>query len=143
VFSVALKGMLLQKVLGLGFIVSGGAKMWDLYGFSRIVSDYGILPEPLIIPFSVLVPFAEFVLGMMLVLNYLPDISSFPLLLMVSVFTVFTFVRYASGSTSECGCFGKLIRRSVDWKFLAGNIMLIAGLVVTIKKPQTIRRIET
>ncbi|MGC8898641.1 MAG: MauE/DoxX family redox-associated membrane protein, partial [Bacteroidota bacterium] len=130
---LALSGMfgrLLQRFLGLVFIISGVAKMWDVYGFSEIARDYHILPQAFVIPFSILVPFAEFVLGLMLVLNYLPKISSLTLLLMVSMFTVFTLLRYASGNASECGCFGTLIHRGVDWKFFAENIMLIGGLVV-------------
>ena len=127
-------GRLLQRFLGLVFIISGGAKMWDVYGFSKIVRDYHVLPQAFVILFSSLVAFAEFVLGLMLVLNYLPKISSLTLLLMVSVFTLFTLLRYISGDTSECGCFGTLIHRGVDWKFFAENIMLIGGLVVTIIK---------
>ncbi|MGB9772607.1 MAG: MauE/DoxX family redox-associated membrane protein, partial [Bacteroidota bacterium] len=75
--------------------------MKDVYGFSKIVRDYHILPQAFVILFSSLVAFAEFVLGLMLVLNYLPKISSLTLLLMVSVFTLFTLLRYTSGDTSE------------------------------------------
>jgi|GEM_PF-1893353 len=33
--------MLLQKVLGVVFMVSGGAKMWGVCGFSRVVRGEG------------------------------------------------------------------------------------------------------
>jgi len=134
VVSDGLIGMLLRKFLGVVFIVSGEAKMWDIYGFSRVVSGYRFLPESLIVPVSIIVPFAEFVFGLMLLLNLNPRVASLSLLMMVVMFSILSAVRYFSGDISDCGCFGKLIHRSVDWKFFTENIMLIGGLVVIIIK---------
>ena len=118
----------LRIILGNVFIVSGLAKTWDIYGFSKIVSGYGVLPEGLVLPVSIIVPFAEFVLGIMLLINFHPRIASLSLLAMVVVFTGFSAVIYFTGNTSDCGCFGKLGEREIDSNFFIVNVTLIVAI---------------
>ena len=118
----------LRIILGNLFIVSGLAKMWDIYGFSNNVSSYGVLPTSLVVPVSIIVPFAEFVLGIMLLINFHPSIASLSLLAMVVVFTGLSAMKYFSGSASDCGCFGKLGEREITSSFFIINATLIIAL---------------
>ena len=70
----------LRVALGIVFVISGVAKMRDIYGFSNIVSGYGILPDSLVVPVSIIIPFAEFISALILMDNYHMKVSSFVLL---------------------------------------------------------------
>lgn len=104
----------LRIILGNLFIVSGLAKMWDLYGFSRIVNGYGALPESSVVPVAIIIPFAEFVLALMLLLNFHPRAASLSLLSMIVIFTGLSAVKYFAGNASDCGCFGSIVK----WRFI-------------------------
>ncbi len=120
----------LRIVIGLVFVVSGLAKMWDIYGFMEIVKSYGFLPESLVVPVSIIIPFVEFALGLMLLLNYRPYSASLLLLGMVVIFTGFSAKRYLAGNASDCGCFGETIKDVIEWKYFARNSVLVFGLLI-------------
>ena len=93
----------LRVIIGVVFIVSGLAKMWDTYSFAEIVRSYGFLPESLVVPVAILIPSAEFFFGLMLLLseiplagNFHPRTASISLLLMVVIFTGLSAVKYFS-----------------------------------------------
>ena len=118
--------------LGALFVASGVAKLWDIYAFSEVVRRYGILPESLVVPVSILVPFVEFVLGVMLLMYFRLRIVSIGLTLLVASFTILSFIRYKGGDVSECGCFGKLFQRQFGWGLFAENFALILALLTII-----------
>ncbi len=121
----------LRVILGIVFIVSGAAKMWDIYGFSNVVRGYGILPESLVVPVSIIIPFAEFVLGTMLLMNFYSRAASLLLFVMVIVFTGLSAMKYFSGNTSNSGCFGKLIDRNINPNLFVENAALVVALLLT------------
>jgi len=143
---VGFGSVMLRGILGLVFVVSGVAKMWDVYGFSETVRSYNLLPESLIVFVSALIPLVEFTLGVMLVLNYLPRFTTFALIGMVLVFTFLTYVRYRSGDISDCGCYGKLLQRSIDGMYFIQNGVILLGLLMNSISPQKggfVQRITT
>ena len=121
----------LRIILGNFFIVSGLAKMWDIYGFSNVVRGYGILPESLVVPVSIIIPFAEFVLGTTLLMSFYSRPASLSLFVMVVVFTGLSAMKYFSGNTSNSGCFGKLIDRNINPNLLVENAALVVALLLT------------
>jgi uncharacterized membrane protein YphA (DoxX/SURF4 family) len=121
----------LRVISGIVFIVSGAAKMWDIYGFSNVVRGYGILPESLVVPVSIIIPFAEFVLGTTLLMNFYSRAASLLLFVMVIVFTGLSAMKYFSGNTSNSGCFGKLIDRNINPNLLVENAALVVALLLT------------
>ncbi len=136
-FSKLTTRSILRVILGIVFVVSGAAKMWDIYGFSKIVSNYGVLsrlvgipsgPESMIVPVTIIIPFAEFMLGGMLLVNYHVRAASLSLLIMVVMFTGFSAVKYFSGNVSGCGCFGKLAERKTNASLFVENAALVAAL---------------
>jgi len=74
---------ILRVTIGLFFIVSGFLKGIDIGWFIDIVRGYGILPNFLVFVVSVLIPFFEFLFGLMLVLGLWVRFSSFVLISMV------------------------------------------------------------
>ena len=124
----------LRVIVGFVFVASGLAKMWDIYGFSKIVSGYGVLPEGLVVPVSIIIPFIEFVLGVMVLVNFHVRTASLGLLAMVVIFTGFSAMKYFSGGASDCECFGDIVERKISWSFFAQNLALVLGLTITKNK---------
>jgi len=120
----------LRVISGIVFVVSGAAKMWDIYGFSNVVRGYGILPESLVVPVSIIIPFAEFVLGTMLLMNFYSRTASLSLFVMVIVFTGLSAMKYLGGRTTDCGYFGGLVKRN-GWSYFVQNGFVLAALLVT------------
>jgi len=120
---------ILRNFLGLVFVFSGFVKLVDLVWFSGIVSSYGVLPDFLILPFSFLVSFFEFIFGLMLLFGIGVVYALFGLILMVFVFTIFVFSRYVLGEVGDCGCFGRLVGGRNDLFHLFLNLALISGLI--------------
>lgn len=121
---------LLRIVLAIVFIVSGAAKMWDIYGFCEIVGSYGVLPESLNVAVSVLIPFTEILFGGMLISNLHSQTARLSLLIMVGVFTALSAMKYSSGAQRDCGCFGEIIERKTGVGLFAENAALIIALSI-------------
>jgi len=119
----------LRIFLGLIFVFSGIAKGIDFEWFTGIVRGFGILPDFLILPASVLILVLEFSFGLMLLFGVLVKLASLFLILMVLGFTVFLFFARINGYAGECGCFGRLIEREVDLLSLFENLVLVSGLI--------------
>lgn len=124
----------LRIVIAIVFIVSGAAKLWDIYGFSVVVRGYWPLPESLVIPISMLIPFAEVVLGAMLLIDLHSQVATLSLLTMVLAFTGLSAFRYLGGNISDCGCFGELARRKIGGGLFIENALLIIALSFTVPK---------
>ena len=120
----------LRVILGLVFVVAGMAKMWDVYGFVTVVKSFQMLPQSLVVSVSVIIPFAELVFGVMLIMNYRPRLSGLLLLVMLVIFTGFSAVKYLSGSTADCGCFGNFVSRRIDLSLFLQNLAIMVALVV-------------
>ena len=101
----------LRVIPGIVFIVSGAAKMWDIYGFSNVVRGYGILPESLVVPVSIIIPFAEFVLGTMLLMSFYSRAASLLLLVMVVTSAALLGVKRFSYGVSNFKYFSGVARR--------------------------------
>ncbi len=119
----------LRVFLGLIFVFSGIAKGIDFEWFLGIVRDFGILPDFLVLPVSVLISVLEFSFGLMLLFGIWVRLVSLFLILMVLGFTVFLFFVKINGYTGVCGCFGRLIEREVNLLSLFENLVLVSGLV--------------
>jgi uncharacterized membrane protein YphA (DoxX/SURF4 family) len=118
----------LRALVGLIFIISGGAKFWDLYAFADSLSNYAVLPKFLVVPASVLIPLFEMVSGLMILINCYIRILSRALIIMILGFTVVAFVKYVTGDVTHCSCFGQLFERKNDWSLVVENFLLILML---------------
>ena len=85
--------------VGILFIISGFVKLNDPIGFSFKLQEYfsaGVLGIEFLIPFALVIAIIlvifELVLGIMLIIGYLPKFTLWSLLLMILFFTFLTFL---------------------------------------------------
>jgi len=113
--------LLLIRIILFGiFTLAGIGKLLDLDGSEKAVKDFGV-PDILAKPFSVLLPFAEILIAILLLFvqtSWLGAIGGFLLLL---TFIGGMLFQMAKGNAPDCHCFGQIHSEPVGAKSLIRN----------------------
>jgi uncharacterized membrane protein YphA (DoxX/SURF4 family)/peroxiredoxin len=124
-------------IVGLLFIFSGFVKLNDPIGFSFKLEEYfspSVLNLEFLAPFAliiaILVVVFELVLGIMLLIGYLPKFTTWALLLMVIFFGFLTFYSAYYNKVTDCGCFGDAIPLTPWQSFYKDMILLVLILIL-------------
>ncbi len=117
-------------ILGLVFIVSGFLKAVDPLGTTFKLSDYFVHVFGLgeMFSFALILSFLlnaiEFSLGVMLLFNLFPKLSSWLFWALMAIFTPLTLYLAIKNPITDCGCFGDAIKLS-NWQTFWKNIIFI------------------
>lgn len=124
-------------VVGILFIFSGFIKLNDPIGFSFKLEEYfspSVLDLEFLAPFAlviaILLVIFELILGVMLIIGYLPKFTTWSLLLMILFFTFLTFYSAYFNKVTDCGCFGDAIPLTPWQSFYKDVILLLLILVL-------------
>ena len=63
-------------------------------------------------------------------MNFYSRAASLSLFVMVVVFTGLSAMKYLGGTTTDCGCFGGLVKHN-GWSYFVQNGFVLAALLVT------------
>lgn len=123
-------------IVGIIFIFSGFVKLNDPIGFSFKLEEYF---SPAVLNLEFLAPFAlaiavllvvfELVLGIMLLIGYLPKFTTWALLLMIVFFTFLTFYSAYFNKVTDCGCFGDAIPLT-PWESFYKDVFLFILILI-------------
>ncbi len=96
--------ILVRWGLGLAFVYAGASKVLDVSGFASVISDYGLLPELLLLPAALFVIAMEIIAGVGLIFGYAwaLHIVTVLLALFIGVLAYGLWI----GLDVDCGCFG-------------------------------------
>lgn len=121
------------------FLFSGFIKLNDPLGFSYKLQEYfseGVLNLEFLIPvalaLAIFIVIFEVILGITLILGYLPKFTVWSLLLMIVFFTFLTFYSAYFNKVTDCGCFGDALPLTPWESFTKDVILLILVLVLFI-----------
>ncbi|MCB7481422.1 BT_3928 family protein [Christiangramia sediminis] len=124
-------------LVGVLFIFSGFIKLNDPVGFSYKLQEYfsePVLDIPFLIPFAlviaILLVIFELVVGIMLLIGYVPKFTSWSLLVMIVFFTFLTFYSAYFNKVTDCGCFGDAIPLTPWESFYKDIILLVLILII-------------
>ncbi|WP_424494887.1 BT_3928 family protein [Salinimicrobium sp. GXAS 041] len=130
-----------RLLVGILFIFSGFVKLNDPIGFSFKLEEYF---SPAVLDLEFLAPFAlviaillvvfELVLGIMLLIGYLPKFTTWALLLMILFFTFLTFYSAYFNKVTDCGCFGDAIPLTPWQSFIKDVILLVLIVFLFVKR---------
>ncbi|MCG8471751.1 MAG: DoxX family membrane protein [Desulfobacterales bacterium] len=95
-----------RVVVGVLFIYAGWVKGMDVYGFSKTVYGYGLLPGVLVNGVAIVLPWVEVVAGVCLVAGIWPRASSGVVGILLGLFMGAILFNMMRGYTFDCGCFG-------------------------------------
>ncbi len=118
------------------FLFSGFIKLNDPLGFSYKLQEYfseGVLNLEFLIPFALLIAvflvIFEVILGITLILGYLPKFTVWSLLLMIVFFTFLTFYSAYFNKVTDCGCFGDALPLT-PWESFTKDVILLVLILV-------------
>lgn len=125
-FVVVISRLLLAAV----FAVSGIAKIADLPGTRKAISDFG-LPRLLARPIGLLLPLIELTCAIALIPAALAWWGAVGVLALLIVFLAAILLNLSRGRTPDCHCFGQLHSEQIGRKTVIRNLVLlmIAALV--------------
>ncbi len=123
--------------VGILFIISGFVKLNDPIGFSFKLQEYfsaEVLNLEFLVPFALVIAIAlviiELVLGIMLIIGYLPKFTLWSLLLMTLFFTFLTFYSAYFHKVLDCGCFGDAMPLTPWQSFYKDIVLLVLILLI-------------
>ena len=126
-------------IVAVTFIFSGFVKLVDPLGSSYKFTEYfseGVLNMEFLIPyvllFSILLILAEIMLGVLLLVGYLPKFTVWSLLLIILVFLFLTWYSAYYNKVTDCGCFGDAIKLS-SWGTFYKNVVLVLLILILVK----------
>lgn len=137
--------LILRLVVSFTFIFSGFVKLVDPLGSSYKFQEYfgsDVLNLefliPYALPFSILLILAELMLGVTLLLGYLPKFTVWSLLVMILVFLFLTWYSAYYNKVLDCGCFGDALTLS-PWDTFYKNVVLLVLILVLLFGTKYIR----
>ncbi len=137
--------LIFRLVVSFTFIFSGFVKLVDPLGSSYKFQEYFSSEVlnlefliPYALPFSILLILAELMLGVMLLLGYLPKFTVWSLLFMILVFLFLTWYSAYYNKVLDCGCFGDAIKLS-PWETFYKNVVLFVFILILIFSTRHIR----
>lgn len=132
--------VLSQIALGGIFIYASIGKILSPASFAATISNYKLLPEFLIEPTAIALPYAEFVCGALLVLNIKTRAAAFFLSSLLVVFILAILSTLARGINIDCGCFASLSQEAMldnknQWISIVRDlIFLVPGAIIIFAK---------
>ena len=94
----------LQIAVGLVFVYSGAAKIFDLPGLADSLRNYRLLPEALIPALAIWLPWLELFAGLAVLTGYLRRGGALLLCALLGGFTLAVALSMARGIDITCGC---------------------------------------
>jgi len=131
--SVRVAAILIRVALGAIFVYAGYVKLkepWEL--FALAISSYNLLPLKMVELVARTLPWAEVVIGLMLIIGFQLRIAATACSLLLLVFFSLMVRAYAKGMEISCGCFGA--GEVISWRTLLRDGSMLAGslLITTV-----------
>lgn len=136
-----------RVLIGLTFVYSGFVKMVDPMGTKIKMLEYFAVRffdlewfnleflAPVVLPISILLILAEFVLGIMILVGYKPKFTVWSIFGLTLIFLFLTWYSHAYQVVTDCGCFGDAIKLTTGETFYKNviNIVLIGIMIVGLR----------
>jgi uncharacterized membrane protein YphA (DoxX/SURF4 family) len=123
--------LILRVAIGAIFIAAGVSKIGHAAIFASEIAGFRIVPQPIIAPLAVMLPFFEVLLGGYLVIGLYTRIAGIVGAVQLAIFAAAIASAVMRGMSVSCGCFGPNDATTTSWGEVARDaaIALAAALV--------------
>ncbi|MDE2831334.1 MAG: DoxX family membrane protein [Gemmatimonadota bacterium] len=123
----------LRIILGALFLWTGLSKMSQIEDFARTIDTFNLLPQILILPAAIIIPWVEFLTGLSLLLGFKTRLSACVCSGLLCLFVIALGINILRGMDNmACGCFGVGISDTLSTALIR-NIVLIAICVPLVR----------
>jgi uncharacterized membrane protein YphA (DoxX/SURF4 family) len=128
-----------RLVLGAIFIVAGVSKIGHAIEFATQIAAFRLVPQPLIAPMAIALPFLEVLLGGYLVLGLFTRAAAWIAAVLLLAFDGAIASAVVRGLSVSCGCFGPNDATVTSWGEVARDaIFVLLAVVVALRPPGTL-----
>ncbi|MEA2784414.1 MAG: hypothetical protein QOF71_518 [Candidatus Eremiobacteraeota bacterium] len=128
--------LVVRLVLGGIFVVAGASKVGHAAEFAQQIAAFRLLPQPVIAPLALVLPFFEILLGGYLVLGLFTRVAGWVAVLLLLVFDGAIASAVVRGMTLNCGCFGTNDTTVTTWAEVARDaIFVLLAVLVALRPP--------
>jgi uncharacterized membrane protein YphA (DoxX/SURF4 family) len=128
--------LVVRGVLGAIFVVAGASKVGHAAEFAQQIAAFRLLPQAVIAPMALLLPFLEILLGGYLVIGLFTRIAAWSAALLLLVFDAAIASAVVRGMTLNCGCFGTHDSTVTSWAEVARDaIFVLLAVFVALRPP--------
>lgn len=117
-----------RLVIALVLIFAGFAKLLDPGQFARKISDFGLVPDMLVVPTAWIVIFAELLIGVLLLLRVRGSLLAAATSLVIFIGVLIYGI--SLGLDIDCGCFGPAVQVSLTQQLLTDcGLLVVCGII--------------
>ena len=128
--------LVLRVALGLLFAVAGALKIGHFDLFAAQIAGFALLPQPLVAPLALLLPFVEVLLGAYLIVGLFTRAAAWFAAFQLAVFAAAIASAVMRGISTSCGCFGPADQTTTSWPEVARDASLaLMALFVAWRAP--------
>jgi uncharacterized membrane protein YphA (DoxX/SURF4 family) len=129
--------VLVARVLVGGvFIVAGASKIGNAAYFAAQIAAFGIVPQPLVAPMALLLPFLEVLLGGYLVIGLYARLAGWIAAIQLLIFAAAIASAVMRGLSLSCGCFGPNDQTVTSWPEAGRDVALaLVAVFVALRGP--------
>ena len=125
-----------RVVLGGIFVVAGASKVGHAAEFAQQIAAFRLLPQPVIAPMALVLPFFEILLGGYLVIGLFTRVAAWVAAALLLAFDVAIASAVVRGMTLNCGCFGTHDTTVTTWAEVARDaIFVLLAVFVALRPP--------
>lgn len=117
--------LIIRSFIGVLFIFYGVAKIADPSQFANEIGNYGMTPDFITQLMALILPWAELIVGVLLLFGIYQNENGLIATTMLLMFTFAVIFAFASGLDINCGCSGGNAQQKVGWLKILENFGLI------------------
>ena len=127
--------LIIRTFIGILFIFYGVSKIADPSQFANEIGNYGMSPEFITQLMALVIPWAELIIGVLLLFGVFQNENGVLATGLLLMFTFGVAFAFASGLDISCGCSGSNASQKVGWSKIFENIgLIILTIILSITK---------
>jgi uncharacterized membrane protein YphA (DoxX/SURF4 family) len=131
--------LVLRVAIGAIFVVAGASKVGHAAEFAAQIAGFRLLPEAVVAPMALVLPFLEILLGGYLIVGLFTRAAAWAAVALFALFDVAIASAVVRGMTVSCGCFGPNDKTVTTWPEVARDaIFVLLAVVVALRAPGTL-----
>ena len=128
--------LVLRLAIGGIFIVAGASKVGNAAQFAAQIAGFRLLPETLVAPLAVMLPYWEMLLGALVMLGLFTRVAAWFAVVLLALFDAAIASAVVRGMTVSCGCFGPNDATVTTWAEVARDgIFVVLALIIALRPP--------